>query len=150
MQLYSNLVTHRIVLDGIIKRKGRGYSVNLVTPVTSTNKQREESPPANYQTPSPLVHSLAGSIASGAADFHPPDAPRKSTAKLAYLQQQASQESMEDIEDSFQDTTTSPPGQKLPVHGGYQQPALQLKRGRDEPVFVTGCIEAVNNREVGL
>ena len=91
-----------------------------------------------------MVHSLAGGSSLGGVNLGPapPDAPRKSAAKLAYLQQQRSQESsIEDIEDSFQDTTTSPHAAKLLPHAAGPPP-LQLKRTRDEPAVVTGCSKA--------
>lgn len=144
---YFTLRSH-IHADGVIKRKGRAqYYANpdapfQPAPAAPSVASAPTAPPtssATHQSPSPLVHSLAGSAVTGGIGA-PPDAPRKSAAKPAYLQQE-SQQSMEDIEDSFQDTTTSPHPAKQPIPA-YQRQPLQLKRGRDEPAIVTGCSKA--------
>lgn len=93
------------------------------------------------QTPSPYL----GADGSAA----PPAAPRKSAAKTAHQLQQESQQSIEDIEDSFQDTTTSPHQKKQPLQANKPQP-LQLKRSRDEPTVVTGNSKTAQQQEVNF
>ncbi len=93
------------------------------------------------QTPSPYLGP------DGSAG--PPAAPRKSAAKPAHLLQQESQQSIEDIEDSFQDTTTSPHQKKLLPHTNQPQPLL-LKRSRDEVTTTTGSAKTNDQQEVNF
>ena len=92
------------------------------------------------QTPSPYL----GADGSAAG---PPAAPRKSAAKPAHLLQQESQQSIEDIEDSFQDTTTSPHQKKLLPRTNQPQP-LQLKRSRDEATTTAESAKTLEQQEV--
>lgn len=126
-----------------MKRKGKGYQMNSSASAAPTVPAVSSAPAATIpqQTPSPYL----GADGSAA----PPAAPRKSAAKPAHQMQQESQQSIEDIEDSFQDTTTSPHQKKLPLSANKPQP-LQLKRSRDEPTIATGSINAIEQQEVNF
>jgi hypothetical protein len=76
-------------------------------------------------------HSLATGAASVSTTSRcsvPPNAPRKVVVKPPQYACDGSQMT-DDIEDTFQDATTSPAVSKL-VSAGYHQPALQLVHGK--------------------